>query len=356
MHNDLYQRLAEHLDSLPGGFPPSHTGADIPLLKKLFTPEEAELASDLTLEREDAAAFASRVGIDPDHAARALAEMAKKGLIFSVHAEDGPPLYQAAPFVVGIYEFQVGNLDTGLVKLLNEYWSTQKRRRPVKTITQMRTIPIGKSIDPHLEALPYQKVIELVEAHERFAVAQCICRLQARLEGQGCDALDEACLIFGEWADFYVRGGNGRYIELPEVLEILERADEENLVLQPSNSREIAVICCCCSCCCGILQGIKRHPRPAEIVSSVYIAILDQDLCTGCGVCLQRCQMDAITRDDDVVSLNPQRCIGCGLCVTRCPAHALTLILKPGFEEYYMPASMSDTWKKISIDQAEATR
>lgn len=353
MHNDIYQRLVKHLDSLPGGFPPSHTGAEIPLLKRLFSPEEAELACDLTLEREDAAAFASRIGIDPEHAARGLTEMAKKGLIFSVHPEDGPPLFQAAPFVVGIYEFQVGNLDKGLIELLNEYWNTQKRRRPVKTINQMRTIPIGKSIDPHLEAIPYQKVRELVEAHERFAVAQCICRLSASLEGEGCNALDEACLIFGEWADFYVRGGNGRYIELPEVLEILERADEENLVLQPSNSREIAAICCCCGCCCGILQGIKHHPRPAEIVSSVYIAVLDQGLCVDCGVCLKRCQMDALTRDDDVVSLNSDRCIGCGLCVTKCPSHALTLVIKPGLDEYDIPASMSDAWKKISTDQAE---
>ena len=74
-----------------------------------------------------------------------LAAMAKKGLIFSVHPQDGEPLYQSAPLVVGIYEYQVGNLDEELAGLFNDYWTTQKRKKPVRTIRQMRTIPIGRT-------------------------------------------------------------------------------------------------------------------------------------------------------------------------------------------------------------------
>jgi hypothetical protein len=48
---EVYRKLAEHLDKLPGGFRPSETGADIRLLKGLFTPQEAEYATHLTLER-----------------------------------------------------------------------------------------------------------------------------------------------------------------------------------------------------------------------------------------------------------------------------------------------------------------
>jgi len=49
----IYRKLAEHLDRLPGGFDPSNNGADLRLLQRLFTPEEAELATYLTLYRED---------------------------------------------------------------------------------------------------------------------------------------------------------------------------------------------------------------------------------------------------------------------------------------------------------------
>jgi hypothetical protein len=57
---EIYRRLAEHLDRLPGGFSPSKTGAHIRLLKILFTPEEAELATHLSLKQEDTATIAER--------------------------------------------------------------------------------------------------------------------------------------------------------------------------------------------------------------------------------------------------------------------------------------------------------
>ena len=74
----------------------------------------------------------------------------------------------------------------------------------------MRTIPIGKSLDPSLAVLPYEQIGELVRAHTRFAVAPCICRRHAKLAGGGCSAPEESCLIFGEWADFYAQSGRGR--------------------------------------------------------------------------------------------------------------------------------------------------
>jgi hypothetical protein len=244
-----YQKLAKHLDKLPGGFTPSHTGAELRLLQRLFTPEEAELATHLTLEQEPAQVIAARTALALAEVEQRLDEMSQKGLVFSVQSEDGPTLYQAVPFVVGIYEFQVNNLSEDLLQALEDYWSTGESRPRPQTIRQIRTIPIGQSIEPHLKALPYEQVNELVEANDRFAVAPCICRRQAKLTGGGCDAPEESCLIFGDFADYYVRGGLGRYISRAEVIEILVQADAANLVLQPSNSRDITAICCCCGCC-----------------------------------------------------------------------------------------------------------
>jgi NAD-dependent dihydropyrimidine dehydrogenase PreA subunit len=348
-----YQKLAEHLDQLPGGFGPSETGAEYRLLQRLFTPLQAELATHLTLEREEVHVIADRAGLPIAETETYLNEMSKKGLIFSTHLEDGPILYQAAPFVVGIYEFQVNNLSEGLLQDLDDYWSTIKPRPRPKTIPQMRTIPVGESIEPHLEALPYEQVNELILAHERFAVAPCICRRKARMMRAGCDAPEESCLMFDEWADYYVRDGRGRSIELPEVKEILAKADAANLVLQPTNSRDVAAICCCCGCCCGILGGLKHHPKPAEAVASSFISQLDSDLCDGCWDCMERCQMQALTEDDGRVFLNADRCIGCGLCVTTCPSGALTLVRKPDSFLTQVPDSINTTWRIISQAQAE---
>jgi NAD-dependent dihydropyrimidine dehydrogenase PreA subunit len=353
MKEESYRRLAEHLDRLPGGFPPSDTGAELVLLSRLFTPQEAELAVHLTLDREEAQVVAARAGLPLAETERRLKEMDHKGLIFSVHPEDGPALYQAVPFVIGIYEFQVNRLTDGLVQDLGEYWRTQKPRPRSQSIAQTRTIPVGQSIEPHLEALPYEQVDELVKAHDRFAVAPCICRRHAKMRGQGCDAPEESCLIFGEFADYYVRGGRGRFIERSEVMEILARADAANLVLQPTNSRDIAAICCCCGCCCGVLRGLRSHSKPAEVIGSSFIARLEPETCEGCWVCLERCQMEALAEDGDRVTLNTDRCIGCGLCVSTCPSGALGLVPKPGSERTQPPLTLDATWRIIAQDQAK---
>ena len=354
MEKEIYRKLAEHLDRLPGGFAPSETGADLRLLRRLFTPEEAGLATHLTLEREEASAIAARAGLALAEAERRLDEMARKGLIFAVGPEEGPALYQAVPWVVGIYEFQVNNLNEALLEALGDYWSTAKRVKPQAPITsQMRTIPVGRSIEPRLDVLPYERVEALVSAHETFAVAPCICRRHDKLEGRGCDAPEESCLVFGEFAQYYVRTGRGRSIDRAEVMDILDRADAANLVLQPTHSKEISAICCCCGCCCGVLGWIKHQPKPAQAVTSSFIAQFEAETCTGCWTCLERCQMEALTANGDRVALDRDRCIGCGLCVSTCPSGALTLARKPGSAQAHVPEDFFGAWREISQAQAE---
>jgi len=216
----------------------------------------------------------------------------------------------------------------------------------------MRTIPIGQSIEPHLEALPYERVDALVASHTRFAVAPCICRRHTRLEGGGCGAPEESCLVFGEWADFYASTGRGRRIDRSEMLEILARADQSNLVLQPSNSQDIMFICCCCGCCCGVLGWLQRQPKPAEAVSSAFIARFDAEACQGCWTCLDRCQMQALSEDGERVTFNADRCIGCGLCVSTCPSAALNLVRRPHRQPPEVPPDLRTAWHRAVEFQA----
>jgi electron transport complex protein RnfB len=43
MAKDIYQKLARHLDNLPGGFPATQNGIELRILRRLFSPEEAEI-------------------------------------------------------------------------------------------------------------------------------------------------------------------------------------------------------------------------------------------------------------------------------------------------------------------------
>ena len=54
-------------------------------------------------------------------------------------------------------------------------------------------------------------------------------------------------------------------------------------------------------------------------------AIIDQDKCTECGLCLEMCRWDAISEDFVV---NPIACEGCGVCVYFCPEEAIDFPVK----------------------------
>ena len=84
-----YRRLAACLDALPNGFPPAEDAADLRLLAKLFSVEEAELAANLHAEMETAAQIAQRLGREMRGVAELLKQMARKGLILFGKTADG---------------------------------------------------------------------------------------------------------------------------------------------------------------------------------------------------------------------------------------------------------------------------
>jgi len=53
------------------------------------------------------------------------------------------------------------------------------------------------------------------------------------------------------------------------------------------------------------------------------LAVIDEEKCTECGLCREKCRFDAITEDIKIDSIS---CEGCGVCVVVCPVNAITLI------------------------------
>jgi hypothetical protein len=99
MATDVYERLAQHLDGLPGGFPRTESGVEIRILRRLFTPEFARLAVQLTLIPEEPRVIARRAKIPIEEATQRLEEMFKKGLLVGIHRKNKPPLYMAQQFL-----------------------------------------------------------------------------------------------------------------------------------------------------------------------------------------------------------------------------------------------------------------
>ncbi len=350
--SDIYKKLATHLDNLPGGFPETDSGVEQRILHRLFTPEEAELAVLLTMRPESPAGVAERTALDQDMLSETLEEMAKKGLIFRSYKE-GEVMYSAAMFVVGIWEYHLNDLDPELVKDVNEYLPHFVDEVWTKTNTKLlRVVPISTSVTQGVEIASYDDAEELIRAQSKITVQPCICRKEHDIVGESCDFPLEVCFSFGAAAYYYEENKLGRAIEAEEAVEILDKGRQAGLVVQPGNAQKSANLCMCCGCCCQILKNMKKLARPAEEVHSNYYIQIEEEECTACGTCEERCHMDAISVGD-TSKVNLERCIGCGACIPECPSEAIRLMAKDETQKYVPPRFTYQTFLKMAKERGK---
>ena len=334
----IYRELQRHLDKLPVGYPPTDTGVEIRILKHLFTPEEAAVATCLSLTTEPLSVIHTRAIEKTGSSVRQLEElldrMVSKGTVLARN-EKGEKYYGNAMLIVGIFELQVNRLTKEFALDMKEYLEGAFARELHRTaIPQLRTIPVRKSVPNERYVSTYDDVRQIIEgAKGDVAVANCVCRQGKDVIGGECKCttLRETCLLFGPVAQQHLNLGLARRVSRQEALDILSKAEEAGLVLQPENIQQPHYICCCCGDCCGMLTTLKKFPRPAELYASNHYASVDCSRCSGCEACIDRCQLEAIAIVDSVAAVSLDRCIGCGNCVVSCSVGAIRLEKKePG--------------------------
>jgi Pyruvate/2-oxoacid:ferredoxin oxidoreductase delta subunit len=296
---------------------------------------------------ETASAIASRIEMTPETLSPILEKMSKKGLIFR-SSKGAHRRYHLVPLAEGMWEFHLNSIDLNDLHNLHEYFDTffQKGWYATPT-TQHRIIPVAQSLPSDLEILPYEQAESIIQGHERIAVARCICRKEMQMLGKGCDHPSEVCLIFDSGADFYVENGLAREITQDEALQILKTAMDSGLVLQPGNGQKIWCICMCCSCCCMILRALQKMERPAEVVHSNFYAQIENAKCISCGLCEEKCPMNAIRTGSDFPEVNRNRCIGCGVCVGNCSESVIQLRQKDEQNRYVPPENAIEMTMRV---------
>ncbi len=351
----IYNELKNHLDSFPIGYPSTKSGVEMDLLKYFFTPEEARIATKLRFSwyrdlepLETIYEHTKDLGLSIEELESYLDTMSKKGTLH-FKKENGKKYYSNAQFVIGMYEYQVNRLNNDFLSKFHKYLGISLGLEVFGTkISQFRTIPVEKSITPEHAISTYDDLKTIIkEVEEPFAVVNCICRQATDLLGAPCKVTDrrEVCMTFGPMAHMYIDQGWGREISREEALKIQRMNEEDGLVLQAGNSLKPHFICSCCGCCCPILVGTKNFPRPVQFFSANFYAEVNSELCSGCGTCVNRCQMDAIKLVKEISKINKKKCIGCGNCVPTCPEEAIQLKKKD--KEIDLPPTMDDLYDKI---------
>ncbi len=300
------------------------------IFQSLFTEEEAGIASDLSFSPEGVSEISARTGTPQEKLVPILEGMAGKGLIYA-DERDGNRRYALLLLFPGIMELQFMKGEETekkreLARLFEDFFDILGEK-PYEVQTPFpRVLPVEEQLQPLATVLPYERVSHYIQSSSEISLSICYCRHHAKLLGKYCGKPIDVCMIFGPFARFAAKYGFARKVTEKEAMRALDRAEEAGLVHLTENCQEkINFICNCCGCCCYFMRGVTRYNKPSSIATSNFICAVDDDLCNGCGVCVERCQVHAIIEEDSGVRIDRDRCIGCGVCMSICPTECMRL-------------------------------
>ena len=161
----------------------------------------------------------------------------------------------------------------------------------------MHVIPVEQAIPATQQSVSVEHISYWLKKYEnKYAVGACSCRRQQRVRGEGTGEIEgELCIGVGDMADYLVETGKGRYIDLNEVLEILQRAEDNGFVHQITNidgEDKIFAICNCAPGVCNALRTSLLFNTP-NLSRSAYRASVESDKCVACGRCVEFCPTGA---------------------------------------------------------------
>ena len=359
MSIESYERLVDALDALPNGFPRTPSGAEFQLLKKAFTAEEVDLAGHMSRTYETAAQIAERVSLTEDKVKEMLDGLLPRALV-KRSVFDGVEKFRLGPFLQGWYESYMMRMgkDIEFAELFEQYMVEGGGDRILSPRPGIAgVVPARGSLKPEL-LQPYDDIDAHFDRHERFMVRDCLCRIERNLVGSDCSKPVKRCAFIGLPPQTPL---SENVLDREQALKLFDELEDIGHVhlglygfILTAESPQFIGCCNCCSDCCAVLRGNTDFGLSEGPQRSNYRAIIDMENCTACGICTERCQVQAINEDEaGMPILNRDKCIGCGLCVIRCPTDAIELVPVSAEEWFYVPSSFEE-WEEIRLRNLES--
>jgi ferredoxin len=310
------------------------------VMETLMTPIQAQIAVELPAPPED---LATKLNIGVDQVKTEIRDMFRKGVAIPKNFEtmEGARFArvvtqlhdasEASYFVTEIFGDKLFKVWEDFSQ--NEWYPRYAQEYAQRENPIDRVIPAYKSIKGISGVTQFDDIREIVKAAELIATVPCSCRYQAHHTATILDS----CLQFGRSAEYAITRKSGRKLSLDQAIEILDKVEDDGQVHMWVNAQMLSygVMCNCTNDACIAWTPMLQHGVSVEkrAAKSRFEAVLDQESCTGCQDCVDRCQFDAITMTSVPGSkklkaqIDAEKCWGCGVCVLKCAPESISMKL-----------------------------
>ncbi len=343
-----YDQLVDRLNRFPQGAPPSKVLYEI--LQMLFSEREAGLVALLPIKPFTVEKAAQAWHLNESEAQKVLDELAGRAILVDTVSPSGRQTYILPPPMAGFFEFSMMRLrgdvnQKVLGELFYQYMNVEEEF--IKTLFTEGQTQLGRafvqeavlSSENALHVLDYERASEVIKTASHRGIGICYCRHKMEHVGRACDAPMDICMTFNASAASLIKHGFAREMDVAEGLDLLQKAQSQNLVQFGENVREgVNFICNCCGCCCEAMIAGRKFGFLHPIHTTNFLPQIDEALCNGCGKCVNVCPVEAMTL---VSANNPHRpkmkkavlqqeiCLGCGVCVSACTQDGIALQSRP---------------------------
>ena len=181
-------------------------------------------------------------------------------------------------------------------------------RLPLEGITQlvppggsgvgMHVIPVEKAIAHESKSVSVEHLSHWLKKYDYYAIGRCSCRTVESFNGRGSGDMPEYwCIAVGDCARYCDETGkdgisNASY---EQVMEVLQRAEEEGYVHQITNIDGEDKIFAICNCALGVCYALRTSQlfNTPNLSASAYRAHVETEKCVACGKCVEVCPAGA---------------------------------------------------------------
>ena len=366
-----YHRLVDRLNRSPQGAPPSD--ALFKILSVLLSEREAGMVAQLPIKPFTAEKAARIWGVSLAEAIGVLDGLASRAVLLDLD-HNGQTTYVLPPPMAGFFEFSMmrarDDVDQHLLAELYYHYCTVEddfmKALIAQGDTQLGRVFVNEPIlQPEVHVLDYERASEVIKTASHRGISRCYCRYKMEEAGRGtgtpqaCDAPQDICMTFNGPARSLIKAGFAREVDPVEGLDLLQLAQEHNLVQFGENVREeVSFICNCCGCCCEAMIAARRFALTRPIHTTNYEPVVATDACTGCGQCTSICPVEAMTLVSAHDPANPRKrkawvnpdvCLGCGVCARVCPTESIRLEPRP--ERVVTPYNTAQRMAMMAIER-----